>query len=110
PGQPIVVFTTFDVLALRAHYHGVNPILPDEKFFDWEIEAPAGTPDAWRRQTGFIVSEIPPDAREIWLLTNEKCEIGESCAPLEKFVGENYTVVEEHKFYLEKARLLRKKE
>ncbi len=110
PGQPIVVFTTFDVLALRAHYHGVNPILPDEKFFDWEIEAPAGTPDAWRRQTGFIVSEIPPEAREIWLLTNEKCEIGESCAPLEKFVGENYTVVEEHKFYLEKARLLRKKE
>ncbi len=110
PGQPIVVFTTFDALAMRAHYHGVNSVLPDEKFFDWEIEAPAGTPDAWRRQTVFIVSEIPADATEIWLLTNEKCEIGESCEPLEKFVSQNYTVVEERRFYLEKARLLRKKE
>jgi uncharacterized membrane protein len=109
PNQPIVVFTTFDALALPYHYKGLNNIVPDEKFFDWEIEAPAGAPDAWRRQTEFILSEIPPGADEIWLLTNEKCDVKQSCLPLENFIVENYTVVEERKFYLEKVRLLRKK-
>ena len=35
-GQPIIVFTTFEALALPYHYHGVNKILPDEKFFEFE--------------------------------------------------------------------------
>lgn len=108
PGQPIIVFTTFDALALPYHYRGANRILPDEKFFDWEIEAPAGTADAWRRQTEFIIGEIPPDADEIWLVTNEKCAVQDSCVPLENFVGQNYTIVIEKEFYLEKVRLLRK--
>ncbi len=109
PGQPILVFTTFDALALPYHYKGVNKILPDEKFYDWEIEAPAGTPEAWRRQTEFILSRIPADANEIWLLTNEKCDVGESCRPLENFIEQNYTIEQERSFYLEKIRLLRKK-
>lgn len=110
PGQPIIVFTTFDALALPYHYRGRNQIFPDERFFDFEIEAPTGTPEAWRKQTEFIISEIPRDATEIWLLSNEKCDIKQSCEPLEKFVEANYTVVLERTFYLEKVRLLRKKQ
>ena len=31
--QPIIVFTTFDAIALSYNYKGANKILPDEKFF-----------------------------------------------------------------------------
>lgn len=109
PNQPIIVFTTFDALALPYHYQGQNKIFPDEKFFDWEAEADAGSAQSWAKQTEFIISEIPPDALEIWLLTNEKCEIKDACLPLENFVERNYTIVEERDFYHEKVRLLRKK-
>ncbi len=107
--QPIVVFTAFDAIALPYNYKGVNKILPDEKFFDWEFEAEAGSADSWRRQTAFIISEIPPETKEIWLLTNEKCTVKDACEPLENFVRANYTVIEEKDFYKEKVRLLRKK-
>ncbi|HVE58650.1 MAG TPA: hypothetical protein VNB22_17590, partial [Pyrinomonadaceae bacterium] len=70
---------------------------------------PAGSADSWRRQTAFIISEIPLDAKEIWLLTNEKCAVKDACAPLENFVAANYTIIEEKDFYKEKVRLLRKK-
>jgi len=109
PDQPIIVFTAFDAPALPYNYRGVNKILPDEKFFDWEFEAPAGSPDSWRRQTEFIISEIPPAAQEIWLLTNEKCAVKDACRPLENYVEANYTIIEEKDFYKEKVRLLRKK-
>ena len=109
PDQPIIVFTAFDAPALPYNYKGVNKILPDEKFFDWEFEAEAGSADSWRRQTEFIISEIPADAAEIWLLTNEKCAVKDACAPLENFVRANYTIIEEKDFYKEKVRLLRKK-
>ena len=108
--QPIIVFTTFDAVALPYNYHGVNPILPDEKFFIWEFEDEVGSANSWRRQTEFIISKIPPESSEIWLLTNEKCEKGQACEPLENFVQANYTVIEEKDFYKEKARLLRKKQ
>ena len=107
--QTIIVFTAFDAIALPYTYKGANEILPKEKFFDWEFEAPAGSADSWRRQTEFIISKIPPDAPEIWLLTNEKCTVKDACAPLENFVQANYTVIEEKDFYKEKVRLLRKK-
>jgi uncharacterized membrane protein len=107
--QPIIVFTAFDAIALPYNYKGANKILPDEKFFDWEFEAEAGSADSWRRQTEFIISKIPPDAPEIWLLTNEKCTIKDACVPLENFVQANYTIIEEKDFYKEKIRLLRKK-
>lgn len=108
--QPIVVFTTFDALVLPYHYKGKNKILPDEKFFSWEMEAETGSSKSWEKQTEFIISEIPPDISEIWLLTNEKCSVKDACLPLENFVERNYTIVQEKDFYHEKVRLLRKKD
>lgn len=108
--QPIIVFTTFDALVLPYHYKGQNRIFPDEKFFDWEAEAESGSAQSWAKQTEFIISEIPPNSNEIWLLTNEKCEIKDACLPLENFVEQNYTIVQEKDFYHEKVRLLRKKD
>lgn len=110
PNQPIVIFTAFDALALPYHYRGANKILPDEKFFAFDLEGEAGSADAWRKQTDFIISEIPADAGEVWLLTNEKCNVKQSCEPLENFVRANYTVIVEKDFYKEKVRLLRKKQ
>lgn len=109
PQQPLIVFTAFDALTVPYHYHGANRVLPDEKFFEWGLEGEIGAADSWRRQTEFIVSEIPADANEIWLLTNDKCLVGQSCEPLENFVRANYTIIQEKDFYKEKVRLLRRK-
>jgi uncharacterized membrane protein len=107
--QPIVIFQVYDAIALPFHYKGANRILPDEKFFAFDLEAKAGDANSYRGQIDFIISEIPADAEEIWLLTNEKCAVKEACQPLENFVGANYTIVEEKNFYKEKVRLLRRK-
>jgi uncharacterized membrane protein len=108
PGQPIVVFTAFDTLALPYYYRGGNKVLPDERYFAWEPEAAFGTEASLKRQTDFIISEIPPDAGEIWLVVNEKCLATEACVPLENFVKANYTITQEKEFYLEKVFLLRR--
>jgi len=110
PGQPIIVFTVFDALALPYHYHGVNKILPNERFFEFEPEAAIGSADSLKGQTDFAISEIPPDAQHIWLAVNEKCLITEACVPLENFVHSNYTIEIEKEFYLEKLFLLKKKQ
>ena len=107
--QPIIVFAAYDALTLPYEYHGINQILPDERFFDWDIENKNGAAENWRRQTEFIIAEIPADAREIWLLTDDKCDIKQACDRLENFVQANYTVIEEVNFYRERVRLLRKK-
>jgi hypothetical protein len=112
PNQPIIVFQNYDALSLPHHYRGVNRILPDEKFFAWNLEGAPGTEDAYRKQTEFVISEIPPEAEEIWLATEETCqreEIKAACKPLENFVEANYTIEQEKDFYLERVRLLRKK-
>ncbi len=112
PNQPIVVFQTYDALCLPLYYTGANKILPDERFFDWSAEAPLDSEDGLRRQTEFVISEIPTGANEIWLATDENCERMETraaCRPLENFVEANYTVVETQDFYMERIRLLRKK-
>jgi 4-amino-4-deoxy-L-arabinose transferase-like glycosyltransferase len=109
PGQPIVIFTTFDALALPYYYRGENKILPDEKYFAWEPEAAFGTEASHKKQTDFVISEIPPGAGEVWLIVNEKCLAREACLPLENYVKSNYTIVEEKEFYLEKVFLLRRK-
>lgn len=109
PGQPILVFTTFDALALPYHYRGQNKILPDEGFFRFEQEAPFGTENSLRSQTDFLISEIPPDAQEIWLAVNEKCIATDACRPLQNFIEANYTIEIGQQFYLEKVFLLRKK-
>jgi hypothetical protein len=112
PNQPIIVFQNYDALSLPHHYRGVNRILPDEKFFAWSFEGAPGTEDAYRKQTEFVISEIPPEAEEIWLATEEVCQREETkaaCKPLENFVEANYTIEREKDFYLERVRLLRKK-
>jgi len=110
PDQPIVVFTVFDALNLPYHYHGVNRVLPDERFFNWGIEGEYGSAESLKSEINFAISKIPPDAEEIWLATGERCQLTKACVPLENFVEANYTIVEEKDFYKEKLRLLRKKQ
>ena len=43
PGQPIIVFITFESLALRYHYAGINRILPSERFFVYGPEGKYGS-------------------------------------------------------------------
>jgi uncharacterized membrane protein len=109
PNQPIIIFQAYEAITLPYHYKGVNRILPDEKFFAFDYEDKPGSAFSFRDQINFIISKIPADAEEIWLLTNEKCAVGEACQPLENFVSANYTIVEEKDFYKEKVRLLRRK-
>lgn len=110
PGQPIVIFTTMDALALPFHYEGVNHVYPDEKYFEFEPEAEFGSKNSLKQQTDFVISEIPASADMIWLAVNEKCLITEACDPLENFVQANYTIEKEQDFYLEKVFLLKKKQ
>ncbi|MDQ3798093.1 MAG: hypothetical protein M3384_01460, partial [Acidobacteriota bacterium] len=112
PNQPIIVFQNYDALSLPFHYRGVNRILPDERFFEWGFEENPASEKALAKQIEFVISEIPPEADEIWLATEEICQDAETriaCQPLENFVRENYTIEKEQEFYLERVRLLRKK-
>ena len=112
PNQPIIVFRNFDALSLPQHYRGVNKILPDTNFFAWNNENNFSSENALKKQTEFIISQIPPDALEIWLATEEFCGVEESspaCRPLENFVEANYTTVITQDFYKERVRLLRRK-
>ena len=108
-GQPIVLMPAYDALALPVYYRGANRILPDERYFSFFTEAAPANVNAFRTQIEFVTGEIPPDAAEIWLLTDENCAVGQSCEPLENFVAANYTIVLEKDFYKEKVRLLRRK-
>lgn len=112
PSQPIIVFQNYDALSLPFHYKGVNRILPDEKFFAWSFEENPSSPAALQKQIEFVISEIPPEAEEIWLATEEICQDAKTriaCQPLENFVQANYTIEKQKDFYLERVRLLRKK-
>lgn len=110
PGQPIIVFAPFYALSLPYHYHGVNRILPDRRFFDFQpyLAAP-GTPESLAPETDFVISEIPPDAEFIWLSLNERCVTSAACAPLQNHIAANYTIEIEKEFYLAKVYLLRRK-
>jgi hypothetical protein len=112
-GQPVVVFQNYDALSLPYYYRGVNPILPNTRFFDWSYEADPAGEDAFKQQTEFIISQIPAGANEIWLATEDLCqqpETAAACAPLENYIGANYTIEINQDFYLERVRLLRKKQ
>ncbi|HEX9961244.1 MAG TPA: hypothetical protein VGB00_09950, partial [Pyrinomonadaceae bacterium] len=112
PNQPIIVFQNYDALSLPFHYKGANRILPDEKFFAWSLEDKPSSDAALQKQIEFVISEIPADAEEIWLATEEICQAAETriaCQPLENFVRANYTIEKQQDFYLERVRLLRKK-
>lgn len=113
PNQPIVTSQVYDAISIPFHYNGINQILPDERFFEWDLEDSIKSENAFTKQTEFIISKIPPDAEYIWLTTRDTChkkETAPSCRPLENFVEKNYTIEIEKDFYLEKLRLLRKKQ
>lgn len=111
PGQPILVFTTFDVLALPYYYRGVNRILPDGNFFAFITPRhKPGTAESLRDETDLLISEIPRDAERIWLAVNEKCLRGEACTSLQNYINANYTIEIEENFYLERLYLLRRKQ
>lgn len=107
-GQAIVVFTVFDALALPYYYNGRNKIVPSGRYFDFQHQAVHGTDLSRRREAEFVISQIPPDATEIWLIASEKCIVTDACGPLENFTKANYTIIEEKEFYLEKVFLLRR--
>ncbi|HSK73597.1 MAG TPA: glycosyltransferase family 39 protein [Pyrinomonadaceae bacterium] len=107
--QPIVVFQAYDVLPFRFHYQGINKILPDERILEWSLEDEFGSPNSFSKQIEFVISEIPPEAREIWLATDESCQKTEGCRDLENFVQTNYTIEQTQDFYVERIRLLRKR-
>lgn len=112
PNQPIVIFPNFDALALPFHYAGANPVVPQTNFFAWNYEDSPGKAGAMKSEIRFVISQIPPEAAEIWLATAEICQnphTSESCRPLENFVEAHYTVVDTRDFYEERLRLLRKK-
>ena len=109
PDQPIIVFTTYEALALPNHYRGVNRILPDERFFEFELEDESGSLDSYKNQIDFVISKVPADANEIWLLMPGDSAGQPACLPLENYVKANYTIEKEKEFYLEKVFLLRKK-
>lgn len=108
PGQAIVVFTVFDALALPYYYKGQNKIVPDSHYFDFQHQAVHGTDFSRRKEAEFVISQIPPEANEIWLIASQKCSLSDVCGPLENFTKANYTIIEEKEFYLEKVFLLRR--
>ncbi len=107
--QPIIIYSNYEALNLPYYYEGKNRILPDENFFKWKYEDEQGSPNVWTKQIKYVISKIPKEADEIWLVTEEGCQVTKGCEPLEKYVKENYTVVAKQDFYKERVRLLRKK-
>ncbi len=107
--QPIIIFSNYQALNLPYHYEGKNKILPNENFFKWNYEAEFGSPKSFENQIEYTISIIPKDAEEIWLLTESVCQETQACLPLEKFIKENYTIIEIKDFYKERVLLLRKK-
>jgi uncharacterized membrane protein len=111
-GQPIVVFQTYDIVGFRHYYRGQNPILPDGKVTEWSFEADFGQTNTNRSEIEFVISQIPANSRQIWLLTGDLCDNPKttaSCASLQDFIDAYYTVISEQNFHLEKARLLERK-
>lgn len=113
PDEPIIVFRVYDELPLGFYYQGANRIIlknqPHELFV---IEDQPKTPTRWRRQIETIISEIPPESRRLWLITEDLCDEAETaieCQPLEDFVREHYVVERTEFFYKRKLRLLRRK-
>ena len=111
-GQPIIIFKNVDALSLPFHYQGANEILPKDNFFDWGNEDISNYENAYKKQISYVISTIPADSKDIWLITRETCyptEGKSACGTLESFVQDNYTIELEKDFVGEKVRLLRKK-
>jgi hypothetical protein len=108
PNQPIVIFHTYDAMTLPYEYNGVNEILPKDHFLDFDLET--ATPDIILRRTSFTISQIPPSAREIWLLTNYECGSEGTCDRLESYVADNYDTVIDKQLYMQRVRLLSRRQ
>lgn len=112
PGQVILPFDSYDSLGFKAYYRGTNLMLPSEGFFPWVQKNDFRAADTLPGQIDSLLSELPPGADEVWLLTGEICDNPETlsaCQPLEEYFNSRYTMVDSKDFYLEKARLYRKK-
>lgn len=107
--QPILVFTSYDALALKVYYNGLNPVLPDRNYFDFELEDKYGSENSLNKRIDFAISEIPTVNTQLWLVESEKCMTTRACVPLENFVEANYTVIQQKDFYRERVRLLKRK-
>lgn len=107
PGQPIVVFHTYDALALPYHYHGPNRVLPDERFFDFDFGVP--TPERISERTAFTISKIPADAAEIWLVVNDGCKQPGVCDEFQRYINENFELMDQRAFYRNNVMLLRRR-
>lgn len=106
-GQPILVFRPYDALTLPYEYHGVNEIVPRDHFLDFGLQSP--TSDSIRQRTDFATSSVPPNADELWLITNDECISGGRCAQLESYVARNFDTVADQDFFTQRVRLLRRK-
>ncbi len=107
--RPLVVFPAFDALVPRYYRPKEKAILPASGFFNFVFEAPDGSPDRFRSELEHIIASFPDDADHIWLSTSDRCDTGENCGPLQKYVEANYTIVLEREFYLQKLYLLKRK-
>ena len=98
PNQPEIVFTALEALALPYHYRGAHHIPPNENFSigNWKPRSEARMRGAGKLITSF--HKFRRRRKKIWLLTNEKCDAGQSCLPLENYVEAHYTVIQEEKF------------
>jgi hypothetical protein len=112
PGQVVLLFEPYDSLAFKVYYKGQSAVLPQEGFFPWVRKNRFTSAETLPQQTQSLISQIPPGAKEVWLLTGEICDDPKTlaaCEPLEDFMDSNYTMIDSQNFYLEKARLYRKK-
>jgi Dolichyl-phosphate-mannose-protein mannosyltransferase len=106
--QPIIIFHTYDALVLPYQYRGVNRILPDEKYFEYDFGTPGEK--SINARTEFTISKIPADALEIWLIENDECKTPGICEQFETYIHQNFDVVERSEFYQQDVRLLRRKQ
>lgn len=106
--RQIYVFPVYDTLALKQTSYGKVHIAPESGYFRFSLNAPQGSAASRKDEISFLISQIDPNAKEIWLVTGSICSETLACAPLESYVKANYTIVAEQDFYLEKVRLLRK--
>lgn len=98
PNEPVLVFHSDAVLAIRQYYRGQNELVP----------LPSANPfDTWDPRRNVIESEqqlaeridaLPGNAKRFWLVTDGWCFQGSllfNCDTLETYVERNYRVIVE---------------
>ncbi len=111
-GDVIAVFRVYDALPFQFYYSGQNQIVPRDALHGWNAEQIAESPERWQSQIEFLKTQIPPESKKLWLVTEDRCDDDETaieCRPLEDFVIENYETLKSERFYTRKVRLLKRK-